>query len=588
MFIRKRARRGSETIADYEIYLIDRLIESLSRVSPEMAEVAALLVDEDLDLTTLKNLTLDDLREMGVARFGTRIRARTAIDQCLSMPSSSECPPDLSQFSDNVRQLFGARRVAADRKAEGLLLRQKTYHEVEHTKVTVPVFQTIMCKKFHEGENEQDLRMVATMIQRVLFYDLSSVKRAHVSSAIKKHWEQSFFDVRINEGQSSADSVLTPRKTAVTSIDIDLEARPDARPSSKKTTHSFPCLTSTISMDVPMVQYSVYEEHPFRIVACEVLIELASFVGTSAGNSADTYEFRPDLVCPLGDQRDLVGMRDWDKPDIYDEMRNFDPINTSPVVEFQVEGKKDELYGDLLKDPFVPKVRLTWYMTSNYTQPFLETVAPIGFLNLCNLLNMLYCQVYDDFMSNLLSVGLTMVVIIPSFRGQGYFTPKFVLNHFYLLLLFLGISVSILGFDHGSAHGGAPAFWAHTANTILWGAFTIATVNFMRYQIFVAAIKKAMPYAATEHTFNGVPRTKASATDPSKLRHFYALESGQHYRACGHNAVQVVPNLDRPEFNTFELLWYVITGEGSGGTKKLLGLRRHQWGQEEGLSSGDR
>ena len=46
MFIRKRARRGSETIADYEIYLIDRLIESLSRVSPEMAEVAALLVDD--------------------------------------------------------------------------------------------------------------------------------------------------------------------------------------------------------------------------------------------------------------------------------------------------------------------------------------------------------------------------------------------------------------------------------------------------------------------------------------------------------------------------------------------------------------
>ena len=77
MFIRKRARRGSETIADYEIYLIDRLIESLSRVSPEMAEVAALLVDEDLDLTTLKNLTLDDLREMGVARFGTRIRRHT-------------------------------------------------------------------------------------------------------------------------------------------------------------------------------------------------------------------------------------------------------------------------------------------------------------------------------------------------------------------------------------------------------------------------------------------------------------------------------------------------------------------------------
>ena len=77
----RSSRRWPETIADYEIYLIDRLIESLSRVSPEMAEVAALLVDEDLDLTTLKNLTLDDLREMGVARFGTRAIRRGPVRQ---------------------------------------------------------------------------------------------------------------------------------------------------------------------------------------------------------------------------------------------------------------------------------------------------------------------------------------------------------------------------------------------------------------------------------------------------------------------------------------------------------------------------
>ena len=132
----------------------------------------------------------------------------------------------------------------------------------------------------------------------------------------------------------------------------------------------------------------------------------------------------------------------------------------------------------------MPKVRLTWYMTSNYTQPFLETVAPIGFLNLCNLLNMLYCQVYDDFMSNLLSVGLTMVVIIPSFRGQGYHASPF--NHFTCCYYF---SASCL-------HPGpitavltvARRHFGRTPPMTLWGAF-ITQRSTSCATVFVVAIK---------------------------------------------------------------------------------------------------
>ena len=61
------------------------------------------------------------------------------------------------------------------------------------------------------------------------------------------------------------------------------------------------------------------QEHPFRIVAVEVLIELSTFSGASADNLGKHFEFRPDLVCTTGDQRSMVNVRDWDKPEVLDE-----------------------------------------------------------------------------------------------------------------------------------------------------------------------------------------------------------------------------------------------------------------------------
>merc|ERR1712185_991 len=65
-------------------------------------------------------------------------------------------------------------------------------------------------------------------------------------------------------------------------------------------------------------------------------------------------------------------------------MATYDVINTSPLAEFQIDAKKLKTPGHFA-EPHVPKVKLTWYLTTNFLQPFLETVAPICFVLLCNV-----------------------------------------------------------------------------------------------------------------------------------------------------------------------------------------------------------
>ena len=153
----------------------------------------------------------------------------------------------------------------------------------------------------------------------------------------------------------------------------------------------FLVVSNTFQVNIPTVRHSVYEAHPFRIVAVELYLELSSSFGILDG---DPFEFRPDFVCHVGDKRNLLSVRDWDKMGLLDEMRSFDIINTSPSVEYHIEVKQGTKDGKSAPTYYVPKMKVTWYLRSCAMQAFLESNVPILFVSLCNTLNLKFTGNY--------------------------------------------------------------------------------------------------------------------------------------------------------------------------------------------------
>ena len=219
----------------------------------EGVEVAGLIEAEGLDYATATRLSLRDLAKIGIVRFGRRIRAMNAIKQCVAMNNPNETPA-LAQLPRAVLSLVNAERMTgpAGAKASQLLLRQRATTPPKLPIITVPVFQAIMVKKFREIGEDEGINMVGTIIQRVLFYDIAQIKR------VNRHLPLPHFEFRFNEGTVTDHSACVLRTTRVTAIDCELEPGA-AAPGATQQHHSFPCLASTFSVDLPMVQYSVYE-----------------------------------------------------------------------------------------------------------------------------------------------------------------------------------------------------------------------------------------------------------------------------------------------------------------------------------------
>lgn len=294
----------------------------------------------------------------------------------------------------------------------------------------VPVYMTVVIKTvFEDDERNGRMMLRATVVQRPLFIDLEKVIRSDGKDTV------SYFHARINEGEAN-DSSWDLRKT-VKERTTPVKWTHDSDGKVDKMTGV--TATSTFAVDIPMVKRELFTAHPFHILTCSVLIELTSFAGELDG---EFYQFRPDLMCHKHDKRNLICVKEWMDFKV-DEMHTYELINTSPTVEYILEGKKAG------KDPtYVPKVKITYYLQQNAIRPFLETIVPVIFASIANGLNsynvldevanedddeieLLYVP---EFLGNAFGLGLLVVFIIPQLSDSTSFEKEHWVRRFFVLV----------------------------------------------------------------------------------------------------------------------------------------------------------
>jgi len=166
--------------------------------------------------------------------------------------------------------------------------------------------------------------------------------------------------------------------------------------SSKHESGEIPSTRTTFAGKVPLKLYPVFSAHPIHVVAAEAVLELSSFTGSALGDPKLTRSFRPSLLAHARDLRNLVGVRDFANARAVDELRKWEIANACPTIEYFLEG-------DGGKRPFnVPKVRLTYFLYQNATQPFLEGIMrmPIIFTIFASSINVIYGKNIDNYLAN--------------------------------------------------------------------------------------------------------------------------------------------------------------------------------------------
>ena len=354
-----------------------------------------------------------------------------------------------------------------------------------------------MVKRLEDNpNNENEILCAATVIQRCMFVEPSLVAR---SGSGQERDAADGFVVRINDSVSGSG---TAEVRKIVEADIVFQGEPTG----------FSSVSVTSSVELPMKKIVIFDRQPFRITACELMLELTSFTGKINLKTGHEFEFRPDLMCHMEDIRNLVSIRDWQ--DGLDSMREYDMINTSPTVEYIFDAKyaKDGSPQTI----YVPRFRMTFYMTKDWLQPFLANLMPIIFICLGNLLNGAYSLEHafkgsghnymteeededgpaerkSDFLSDELTLGLTLVFMIPQISQSESLDNAMDLNHFFVAILFIGL---ILGSIGGVTHN--YVFWL--SNLIMWGALTIPMNNFMAYCRLSASLRAASPHVAAPYS----------------------------------------------------------------------------------------
>ena len=155
---------------------------------------------------------------------------------------------------------------------------------VKPEQVRVPVFLTLMVKRLEDRAGQTFF--TGTMIQRTLFFDLSQTTPDRSAG----------FHVRLHETDRTQSFQVRKSVTA-----------PLYR-GGEPTQYKALCVTSSFSL--PARLRTVFSHYPLNITAAELDLELTSFVGSLADSGGELFEFRPDLVCHIGDLSNLVCVRD--------------------------------------------------------------------------------------------------------------------------------------------------------------------------------------------------------------------------------------------------------------------------------------
>ena len=141
-----------------------------------------------------------------------------------------------------------------------------------------------------------------------------------------------YFDMRVNEGESTAEDCFELRKVA---RDLNEGPQVDARTDEKG---YFATAASTFVASMPLKLDSVYNEPPFNIMSATVMIELTSFIGTNA--LSRKFELEPSFVSHASDLRNLCSVRDWKEDYKMDEMKRWELVSPMPTIEYEYDGCK--------------------------------------------------------------------------------------------------------------------------------------------------------------------------------------------------------------------------------------------------------
>ena len=463
-------------------------------------------------------LSLEDLREMArdaadgatdrhseLSRVGSRVRIREALGAFLRehgdapaerleatlLGDAAFAPPEASRAAGpaararavddgSVRALLLADHAAP---ALDLIRRRPTVgaKPAKAKQVFVPVFLTLMIKKLVE-DDETSISLVGTAIQRPLIYDLERLKRVGEAEDTTRP----YFAMRVNEGESSADDAFVVRKTVPQFI-------------KGANGEEFYASSSTFVASTPLKLNSIISSHPFHVVSASCLIELTSFTGYLDG-TGEAFECRPNLLGHTKDLRNLVSVRDWCS-EALDEMRSWNVVNSSPCVEYVIDGKHGKGY-------YCPKVRVTFYLRRAWIQPFIESLMPVIFSNIAMSLMIMRKSQIDlgERLGNVVAIGLTVVFVVPQLSSSLSFQPKMQLNHLYVIWIYTAL-ILVLLFSFGmSKH----PFFRHRQGSVrnflfglLWGNLVIPITNFTRYFLFLRLLEHEPKSIANPMTFNG-------------------------------------------------------------------------------------
>ena len=351
-----------------------------------------------------------------------------------------------------------------------------------------------MVKRLEDNpNNENEILCAATVIQRCMFVEPSLVQGSGQERAAGDG-----FVVRINDSVSGTGAAEVRK---VVEAEIVFQGEPTG----------FSSVSVTTSVELPMKKIVIFDRQPFRITACELMLELTSFTGKIDPKTGHEFEFRPDLMCHTEDIRNLVCIRDWQ--DGLDSMREYDMINTSPTVEYIFDAKyaKDGSPQTI----YVPRFKMTFYMTKDWLQPFLANLMPIIFICIGNALNGAYSlenawshigtnyitenesddatSRKSDFLSDELTLGLTLVFMIPQISQSESLENDVDINHFFVAILFIGL---ILGSIGGVTHN----YVFLCSNIIMWGALAIPMSNFIAFRRLSASLRAASPHVAAPYS----------------------------------------------------------------------------------------
>ncbi|KAH8091173.1 hypothetical protein JL720_6058 [Aureococcus anophagefferens] len=459
--------------------VVAHILRETENGDEEMAvKIAEVLEGHHIDGKALAHVTREELREMGdkgtsfgelrLQSMGVRLRLTEGLHAFLREHGErtfDEVTRLIPELMRETRKLRESMSVQVDRdtdKIDALLhamsgkdfdyrllhksldtrphasVRHLDEHKPKKVQIVVPVYMTILVKKLsaNRGKDEEDsVNLVGTLIQRPLLYDLAALQRAK---------------------------------------------------------------STTFATKMPMKLYSVFSAHPFHIMAAEVLVELTSFTGklpekNFSGAATTTYELRPSLMCHCRDLRNLVSVRDFDDLTKLDEMKKWEVMNTSPTVEYQADG--DGIPG---KKPFyTPKVKITFYLYRDATQPFLETIMPLLFAIFTNTLNIIWASDFNEFLGNELAIGLTLVFLIPSLSENESFNDTFQINHVYVMWIFFSLMVSSTVF---------PKYYKIFAIVVSWLSLVLPFSNLSIYLKLKRRLLLSPHYdAENAMTFKGRP-----------------------------------------------------------------------------------